>query len=48
LLSTLVLILAGRARPSMELALACCFIVGGAVLASRDLWGRRGQLTRSS
>jgi drug/metabolite transporter (DMT)-like permease len=40
LLSTLVLILAGRARPSTELALACVFIVGGAVLASRDLWGR--------
>lgn len=45
LLSTLLLILAGRARPSMELALACLFIVGGAVLASRDLWGQRGQPT---
>lgn len=43
LLSTLLLVLAGRARPSTELALACLFIVGGAVLASRDLWRRRGQ-----
>jgi len=43
LLSTLLLILAGRARPSTELALACLFIVGGAVLASRDLWRWRGQ-----
>ena len=41
LLSTLLLILAGRARPSVELALACLFIVGGAVLASRDLWARK-------
>ena len=40
LLSTLLLILAGRASPSVELALACLFIVGGAVLASRDLWAR--------
>jgi drug/metabolite transporter (DMT)-like permease len=45
LLSTLLLIAAGRARPSMELALACLFIVGGAVLASRDLWRRRAQPT---
>ncbi|MFL5346239.1 MAG: DMT family transporter [Hyalangium sp.] len=41
LLSTLLLVLAGRARPSVELALACLFIVGGAVLASRDLWARK-------
>lgn len=41
LLSTVLLILAGRARPSVELALACLFIVGGAVLASRDLWARK-------
>jgi drug/metabolite transporter (DMT)-like permease len=45
LLSTLLLILAGRARPSVELALACLFIVGGAVLASRDLWQGRSQPT---
>jgi drug/metabolite transporter (DMT)-like permease len=43
LLSTLLLILAGRARPSVELALACLFIVGGAVLASRDLWARKAR-----
>ncbi|WP_224240696.1 aromatic amino acid exporter YddG [Hyalangium gracile] len=41
LLSTLLLILAGRARPSFELAVACLFIVGGAALASRDLWARK-------
>jgi drug/metabolite transporter (DMT)-like permease len=40
LLSTVLLILAGRARPSVEVGLACLFIVGGAVLASRDLWAR--------
>jgi drug/metabolite transporter (DMT)-like permease len=40
LLSTLLLIVAGRARPSVELALACLCIVGGAVLASRELWAR--------
>ncbi len=37
------LIAAGRARPSVELALACLFIVGGAVLASRELWARSGR-----
>jgi drug/metabolite transporter (DMT)-like permease len=41
LLSTLLLVLAGRARPSVELVLACLFIVGGAGLASRDLWARK-------
>jgi drug/metabolite transporter (DMT)-like permease len=41
LLSTLLLILAGLAKPTVELALACLFIVGGAVLASRDLWTPR-------
>jgi drug/metabolite transporter (DMT)-like permease len=41
LLSTLLLILARRASPSVELVLACLFIVGGAVLASRDLWTRK-------
>lgn len=45
LLSTLLLILAGRARPTVELALACLFIVGGAVLASRDLWAPRSVST---
>jgi drug/metabolite transporter (DMT)-like permease len=41
LLSTLLLVLAGRAAASPVIALACGLIVGGAVLASRDLWGRR-------
>ncbi len=41
LLSTLLLVLAGRAAASPVIALACALIVGGAVLASRDLWGRR-------
>jgi drug/metabolite transporter (DMT)-like permease len=45
LLSTLLLILAGRARPTVELGLACLFIVGGAVLASRDLWAPRSVST---
>ena len=40
LLSTLLLVLAGRAAASPAIALACGLIVGGAVLASRDLWGR--------
>jgi drug/metabolite transporter (DMT)-like permease len=41
LLSTLLLIVSGRTRPSVTLALACLFIIGGAVLASRDLWAPR-------
>jgi drug/metabolite transporter (DMT)-like permease len=41
LLSTLLLVLFGRAEPSLRLGLACLLIVGGAVLASRELWGRR-------
>ena len=42
LLSTLLLVLAGRAAASPVIALACGLIVGGAALASRDLWRRRG------
>ncbi|TFL16094.1 aromatic amino acid exporter YddG [Jannaschia formosa] len=43
LLSTLVLIAAGRAEPSWTVALACLLITGGAALASRDmLWRRAG------
>lgn len=38
LLSTLLLVLFGRAAPSLRLAAACLLIVGGAALASRDLW----------
>lgn len=41
LLSTLLLVLFGRAEPSLRLAIACALIVGGAVLASRELWARR-------
>ena len=41
LLSTLLLVVFGRAEPSLRLVLACLLIVGGAVLASRELWGRR-------
>lgn len=41
LLSTLLLVVFGRAEPTLRLGLACLLIVGGAVLASRELW-RRG------
>ena len=41
LLSTLLLILAGKAMASLTVLLACLLIVGGAVVASRDLWSRR-------
>jgi drug/metabolite transporter (DMT)-like permease len=41
LLSTLLLIASGRAGASALLALSCALIVGGALLASRDMW-RRG------
>jgi drug/metabolite transporter (DMT)-like permease len=42
LLSTLLLILAGRAAPTLTIGLSCLLIVGGAVLASRELWDRSG------
>lgn len=41
LLSTVLLVVFGRAEPSLHLGIACLLIVGGAVLASRELWGRR-------
>ena len=41
LISTLLLVLFGRANPSASLALACLLIVGGAVLAARDVFRRR-------
>jgi drug/metabolite transporter (DMT)-like permease len=41
LLSTLLLIAFDRAALSLRLAVACLLIVGGAALASRDLWRRR-------
>jgi len=39
----LLLILAGKAQASVTVLLACALIVGGAVVASRDLWNRRAQ-----
>ncbi len=41
LLSTLLLILAGKAAASLTVLVACALIVGGAVVAARDLWARR-------
>jgi drug/metabolite transporter (DMT)-like permease len=41
LLSTLLLLLAGEARPTPVLAIACLLIVGGAVLAARELIATR-------
>lgn len=41
LLSTLLLVLFGRAEGNLRLAAACLLIVGGAVLASRELWSGR-------
>jgi drug/metabolite transporter (DMT)-like permease len=40
LLSTFLLIAFGRAELSGRVAVACLLIVGGAVLAARDLWRR--------
>jgi drug/metabolite transporter (DMT)-like permease len=42
LLSTVLLVLFGFAQASWALALACALIVGGAVLASLDLWRPKG------
>jgi drug/metabolite transporter (DMT)-like permease len=41
LLSTILLILAGKAQATATVILACLLIIGGAVIASRDLWMRR-------
>jgi drug/metabolite transporter (DMT)-like permease len=41
LLSTILLILAGKAEATGTVLVACLLIVGGAVIASRDLWLRR-------
>ncbi len=38
LLSTVLLVVFGRAEASLRLVVACVLIVGGAALASRDLW----------
>ena len=40
ILSTTLLIIAGRARATPSLLLAAVLVVGGAALASRDLWWR--------
>jgi drug/metabolite transporter (DMT)-like permease len=40
LLSTLLLVVFGKAEASPRLLLACLLIVGGAAIASRDLWRR--------
>jgi drug/metabolite transporter (DMT)-like permease len=41
LISTLLLVLFGRAEASIAIGLACLLIVGGAVLAALDLYARR-------
>jgi len=41
LLSTVLLILAGEAEATTAVTVACLLIIGGAVIASRDLWMRR-------
>ena len=41
LLSTILLIFAGKAEATLTVLLACILIIGGAVVASRDLWMRR-------
>jgi drug/metabolite transporter (DMT)-like permease len=41
LLSTVLLILAGKAEASMTVIVACLLIIGGAAIASRDLWMKR-------
>lgn len=40
LLSTVLLVAVGRAEPGWTIAAACALIVGGALLAARDLWRR--------
>jgi drug/metabolite transporter (DMT)-like permease len=41
LLSTILLILAGKAEATATVILACLLIIGGAVIAARDLWMRK-------
>jgi drug/metabolite transporter (DMT)-like permease len=41
LVSTLLLVLFGKAAPSPLIGAACLLVVGGAALASRGLWSRR-------
>ena len=42
LLSTLLLIMAGKGAATANVVLACLMIVGGALLASKDMLGRKG------
>jgi drug/metabolite transporter (DMT)-like permease len=44
LLSTILLILAGKAEATMTVIVACLLIIAGAVIASRDLWKRKRAL----
>jgi drug/metabolite transporter (DMT)-like permease len=41
LLSTVLLILAGKAEATLTVIVACLLIIAGAVIASRDLWMRK-------
>ena len=43
LLSTLLLIAFGQGALTASVGIACALIVGGAILAGRDLWARRAQ-----
>jgi drug/metabolite transporter (DMT)-like permease len=40
LISTLLLVAFGRAEASWAIAAACVLVVGGALIAARDLWRR--------
>jgi drug/metabolite transporter (DMT)-like permease len=48
LLSTILLILAGKAEATMTVIVACLLIIGGAVIASRDLWMRKRSSQQST
>jgi len=47
LISTLLLVLFGRATATTALALACLLIVGGAILAAKDIFRRRAPRARA-
>ena len=47
LLSTLLLIAAGKGEATYNVAVACLLIVGGAVLASKDMFGHKPKTTAS-
>jgi drug/metabolite transporter (DMT)-like permease len=48
LLSTILLIFAGKAEATPTVILACLLIIGGAVIASRDLWRKRAPVNRAA